>query len=184
MAQPGSGTVSDLNKLKKFLDTDYRASYLEGHVSGSIAYQVQALRGDLTQTEFGALVNMPQPVISRIENEETSVNITTLLKIANHLGVGLSVRFCGFETLLAEDISPSGLAAESIQSTVDRLSSISTAQNSAETITLSVMAKKQNFEGTRTWQTNLNPSQQQPLVLQGPGTQTFGMYTPTQAALG
>ncbi len=116
--------MSDLNKLKKFLTDDYRVAYLDSHVKGSIAYQIQALREKLglTQTEFGALVGMPQAVISRLERAEGgAVNVNTLLKIANGLKIGLAVRFCNFETVLRSDVSPEGLVVESIQETMNRL---------------------------------------------------------------
>src|SRR5262249_38722855 len=109
MARTGSDAVSDLNRLRKFLDDEYRTAYLDSHVKGSIAYQIQEIREKLglTQTEFGELVGMPQAVISRLESAEGgSVNMNTLLKIANGLKIGLAVKFCDFGSILDEDVSP------------------------------------------------------------------------------
>lgn len=112
------------SKLKKFENDEYRISYLDSHVKGSIAYQIRGIREKLglTQAQFGALVGMSQTVISRLESAEGgSVNINTLLKLANGLKIGLAVGFCNFETVLKSDVSPTGLAVESIQETINRL---------------------------------------------------------------
>jgi transcriptional regulator with XRE-family HTH domain len=82
-------------------------------VKGGIAYQMQALREkeSVTQAEFGRILGMPQTVISRLENTEYgSVNINTLLKVANALKIGLEVRFCNFEMILATDVSPAAMS--------------------------------------------------------------------------
>src|SRR5687768_17724800 len=65
---------------------------------------------------------MPQSVVSRLEGTEYGgTNVNTLLKIAIGLKIGLKIRFCGFEEILDADVSPSALAAENIQETVNRL---------------------------------------------------------------
>jgi transcriptional regulator with XRE-family HTH domain len=113
--------VSDLDRLQKFLDGPYRASYLEAHVKGGIAYQIQALREKLglNQTEFGVLIGKPQSVISRLESTEYgAVNVNTLLEIADRLKVGLQIRFCNFQNILDSDTSPQALAVENIEETV------------------------------------------------------------------
>jgi transcriptional regulator with XRE-family HTH domain len=121
--QLGYDAVSDLGELKKFADPSYRESYLDSHIKSSIAYQIQELRKKLgfNQTDFGALIGMPQSFVSRLEKgEQGGVNINTLLKIAHRLGIALSVRFIGYEAVLAEDVSPSGLNVESIDETLNR----------------------------------------------------------------
>jgi transcriptional regulator with XRE-family HTH domain len=168
--------VSDLSKLKKFLDDDYRVSYLDSHVKGSVAYQIQALREKLglNQTVFGALVGMPQSVISRLENAEGgSVNINTLLKIANGLKIGLAVRFCNFEVVLAEDVSPAALLVEGVSSTIQRIS-----QNIPNDIALVPAPKQPTIESTQIWQTEI-PNQPPSLVFPASGTLSFERYTPT-----
>lgn len=174
--------MSDLNKLKKFLDDDYRTAYLDSHVKGSIAYQIQALREHLglNQTEFGALVGMPQAVISRLENAENGgVNINTLLKVARGLGIALAVRFCDFEAILAEDVSPSGLLVEDIHKTVSRLQAPVTTQATTSSATLS--ASTGTGSGP-TWQTIPIPNQAQYPAYPELETPNFGTFTPTQVS--
>lgn len=116
--------MSDLSRLRKFQNDEYRVAYLDSHVKGSIAYQIRWLREKLglTQAQFGELVGMPQAVISRLENAEGgAVNVNTLLKIANGLKIGMAVGFCSFETVLKSDVSPAALAVESIEETIGRL---------------------------------------------------------------
>lgn len=173
--------MSDLNKLKKFLNDDYRVAYLDSHVKGGVAYQIQALREKLglNQTDFGVLVGMPQTVISRLENAEGGgVNINTLLKIANGLKIGLAVKFCDFSAILAEDVSPAGLSVETIASTISRASGGSTAIPGANTATTH---RQPTLEGTRTWQTKLT-NQPEVQSLQGSGTPNFGIFILTQAS--
>jgi len=107
--------VSDLSKLQKFQDDSYREAYLDAHVKGGIAYQVQALRekSGRNQTEFGELIGKPQSVVSRLESTEYgAVNVNTLVDIANRLKIGLLIRFCDFETLTVADVSPEAFAVE------------------------------------------------------------------------
>jgi len=116
--------VSDLKKIKKFLDDDYRESYLDSHVRGGVARQIKAFRErlELSQTEFGALVGMQQTVISRLEDPEYGgVTTNTLLRIAGGLKIGLVVKFCDFEAVQSEDVSSPGLLVENIEQTVKRL---------------------------------------------------------------
>jgi transcriptional regulator with XRE-family HTH domain len=188
MDQVGPNAVKDLNNLRKFLDSSYRESYLDAHVKGSIAYQIQAIREKigLNQTEFGALIGKPQSVVSRLENTEYgAVNINTLLQVANHLGIGLSVRFCGFDSLLAEDVSPNALAVESITETVERLSETATAQPfllwGASSMAGGV--RTSNIQVNEPWQP-IQISNQAPRleVYQGSGTNNFEMSMPTQVS--
>jgi hypothetical protein len=101
--------VTDLDDLKKFINPIYREHYLDSHVKSSIAYQIQELRGTESQTAFGVSVGMPQEVISRLENQYGGMTVNTLLKIAIRRGIGLQIRFCNFEDILKEDVSPTGL---------------------------------------------------------------------------
>jgi transcriptional regulator with XRE-family HTH domain len=172
--------VSDLSKLKKFLDDAYRVSYLDSHVKGSIAYQIQALRENLglNQTAFGALVGMPQGVISRLENAENGgVNINTLLKIASGLKVGLAVRFCDFEAILAEDVSPAGLLVANIHQTVSRREAPVTTQVANTTApTISALPATGSSQA---WQIQQIPSSHSAQVFPGSATLSFERYMPT-----
>jgi transcriptional regulator with XRE-family HTH domain len=186
----GKGAVADLSKLQKLLDKSYRDSYLEGHVKGSIAYQIQALREKegLTQTEFGKLIGKPQSVVSRLEDTEYGgVNVNTLLQIAYALNIGLEVRFCDFRTILKSDVSPDGLKVENIYETINNIQNIKVA--STETLTqaavalTAIVAKNWStvaLEGVPTWPINL-PNQPPISYSPGSGTHNFAMFTPMQA---
>jgi transcriptional regulator with XRE-family HTH domain len=171
--------VSDLDELTKFLSESYRASYLDSYVKGSIAYQIQALREKtgLNQTKFGELIGQPQSVVSRLEDTEYGgVNINTLLKIANRLGVGLQVRFCNFETVLNADVSPAAMAVENISETVDRLSSLAPQY----VIVARGEPNQINIQGSRTWQTKAANQLPLPQVFPGSGISTIGTSIPTR----
>src|SRR5579863_4553363 len=102
---------SQLRKLARRLsDPHGRHAYLVRQVRAFLATQIRALRGDLSQQEFGKKLGKPQSVVSRLENQETNVNIQTLLDIANKLDVGLLVRFIDYPTLLEGANSPSDAA--------------------------------------------------------------------------
>jgi transcriptional regulator with XRE-family HTH domain len=185
--QLGSKAVSDLGELQRFLDDSYRVSYLDSFVKGSIAYQIQALREQegLTQTQFGKVIGMPQAVISRLEDTEYGgVNINTLLKIANKLKIGLEVRFCNFETVLATDVSPQALQVEAIEQTVRRLQTAALLQTRSD-IPLVNSEEKPTVEGTGAWRTTTpNQGDQEFRVFQGSGTSNLGRSTPMPASLG
>jgi transcriptional regulator with XRE-family HTH domain len=180
--------VSDLSDLKKFLDDAYRAAYLDLHVKASIAYQIQELRHSLrmTQTQFGQSVGMTQAVISRLEDAEGgSVNVNTLLKIANGRKIGLRIKFCNFETILKEDISPAGLEVETIEKTIHRLTpSVQRTKNIAVTVH---GANWPNVQGSRPWQTDLKtnqPATSAPLIFPGSGILNFARSTPMEVSPG
>jgi transcriptional regulator with XRE-family HTH domain len=174
--------VSDLSRLHKFQNDEYRISYLDSHVKGSIAYQIRWLREKLglTQAQFGGLVGMPQAVISRLENAEGgAVNINTLLKIANGLKIGLAVGFCNFETVLKSDVSPAGLAVESIQETIDRLQALPALAPANEIPT--TLPSSSTVEVAAAWQTSTQPNHPPILLLVASGTHSFGTFTQTRA---
>jgi putative transcriptional regulator len=173
----GYDPVADLNKLKKFEDDSYRLSYLDTHVRGSIAYQIQDLRDKLglNQTEFGKLVGMPQSVISRLEDMDHSGSITTLLRIANCLKIGLQVRYCDFETILDEDVARAGSAIENINETLARrLKEAMHAPKHSLYSTISI-----NIEGTHSWQM-IQPQSPRPILeFPASGTRNLETYIPT-----
>ena len=152
--------MSDLSKLQKFQDDSYREAYLDAHVKGGIAYQVQALRekSGRNQTEFGELIGKPQSVVSRLESTEYgAVNVNTLVDIANRLKIGLLIRFCDFETLTVADVSPEAFAVENIDETINRLNTLTPPQTISYTgnFQVGVTAAK----GSITWQTSQIPNQ-------------------------
>jgi transcriptional regulator with XRE-family HTH domain len=178
--------VSDLSKLRKFTDDAYRVSYLEAHVKGGIAYQIQALREKLglNQTQFGALIGMPQPVVSRLEDTEYgSVNVNTLLQIANRLGIGLNVSFCSFETVLGTNVSPAAFAVETIKETINRLTAAASLQPTILVVAAPNAPQQPMIRGSSPWQTKQIPNQQSaPQVFQGSGTNSFESFTPMPAS--
>lgn len=106
------------NKLahlaRQLTSEKFRGSYLSRNVKAFLATQMRALRGDLSQTQFGKRLGKPQSVISRIENQGTTSNIQTLVEIAQKLNLGLIVRFVDYPTYVKlnssytqADISPS-----------------------------------------------------------------------------
>jgi transcriptional regulator with XRE-family HTH domain len=180
--------VSDLSKLQKFTDNSYRVSYLEAHVKGGIAYQIQALREKLglNQTQFGALIGMPQSVVSRLEGTEYGgVNINTLLQIANSLGIGLNVNFCNFETVLDTDVSPAAFAVETINETIGRLSTVAPRYPAAGIFTSSaiIIVEAASTEGSGTWQMQI-PNQPDSQLYPGSGTSSFERFTPMPLSQG
>jgi transcriptional regulator with XRE-family HTH domain len=177
VAECGKDAVSDLSKLQKFLDDSYRVSYLDSHVKGSIAYQIQALREKegLNQTQFGVLIGKPQSVVSRLEDTEYgSLNVNTLLQIANRLKIALNIRFCNFETILNADVSPAALTVENINETIGRLLAAASPPPTKNAVVSATI------QGSSVWQTPPLPNQQQSLqVFQGSGTHNFGTSIPT-----
>ena len=170
--------MSDLSKLKKFLDDGYRSSYLDSHVKGSVAYQIQALREDLglNQTQFGALVGMSQAVISRLENADNrGVNINTLLKIALKLKIALRIQFCNFEDMLTDDVSPGALRVENVQQTISRVEApvgVQSASIGHPAITsISITGSSQ------AWQIHQVPNQPSLEIYGGLGTLNSERYT-------
>jgi hypothetical protein len=82
-------------------DPGFRGSYLAHHLRIFLADQIRALRGDRSQREFGELIDKPQSVVSRLEDEDYGkLSLQTLIDIATKLDIGLLVRFVDFPTFL------------------------------------------------------------------------------------
>jgi transcriptional regulator with XRE-family HTH domain len=93
----------------------FRAEYYAGQLKRFLAAQIRALRGDLSQAEFGRRIGKPQSVISRLERQSYgNVNLQTLIDIATKLDIGLIIRFVDLPTFLkwASDYSANVLAPE------------------------------------------------------------------------
>jgi hypothetical protein len=94
------------------VDPAFRAAYMAHHLRAFLADQIRALRGDLSQREFGLLIDKPQSVVSRLEGENYGKHtLQTLLDIATKLDIGLLVRFVDFATFLrtTNDLSEEAL---------------------------------------------------------------------------
>jgi len=84
-------------------DAEFRAGYLAQHLRAFLADQIRVLRGERSQREFGEVLDKPQSVVSRLEDEEYGkVSLQTLIDIATKLDIGLLVRFVDFATFLRE----------------------------------------------------------------------------------
>jgi transcriptional regulator with XRE-family HTH domain len=106
---PLQSFVAELN------DPGFRAQYFAGQLKTFLAAQIRALRGDLSQTEFGRRIGKPQSVISRLERQSYgNVNLQTLIDIATKLDIGLIIRFVDVPAFLkwANDYSAYAVAPE------------------------------------------------------------------------
>ncbi len=85
----------------KLADKSYRDNYVSMQLRIWLADQVRALRGDMTQAEFGKLIGKPQTVVSRLEDPDYGrLTIETLLDVASKLDIALLVRFVDHATFL------------------------------------------------------------------------------------
>lgn len=110
-----SGTLALINKFNKLKNIKYRHAYLKEHIRIGIASQIRILRtkANLNQSQLAEKVGTKQSVISRLEDPDSgTVNLNTLLKIAEAFDVGLLVKFASFGKFIEEsqDISPTALA--------------------------------------------------------------------------
>jgi hypothetical protein len=99
----------------------FRASYMAHHLRAFLADQIRALRGDQPQREFGVLIDKPQSVVSRLEDEEYGkVSLQTLIDVATKLDIAIVVRFVDFATFLriTSDLSDHAVAPRPYDSTV------------------------------------------------------------------
>src|ERR1700756_4213834 len=89
-----------------------------------LADQIRALRGDLTQSQFGVRIGKPQSVVSRLEKQlDRHISIQTLIDIAIKLDIAVVIRFVDFVTFLrlTNDYSDSALVPHSYrQERIDR----------------------------------------------------------------
>jgi hypothetical protein len=85
----------------KLADKAYRDSYVSTQLRIWLADQVRALRGDMTQAEFGKLIGKPQAVVSRLEDPDYGrLTLEPLLELASKLDIALLVRFVDHATFL------------------------------------------------------------------------------------
>ena len=99
----------------KLASKSYRDSYVSMQLRIWLADQVRALRGDMTQAEFGKLIGKPQTVVSRLEDPDYGrLTIETLLEVASKLDIALLVRFVDHATFLmaTNDFSESAIRPE------------------------------------------------------------------------
>jgi transcriptional regulator with XRE-family HTH domain len=94
---------------------EFRDGYLSRQLKVFLSAQIRALRGGMTQGEFGKRIGKPQSVVSRLEKQSYGhINLQTLIEIATKLDIGLVIRFVNFPTFLkwTNDTSAAALAPE------------------------------------------------------------------------
>ena len=111
-----SATSRRWTRLKRlaasFASKGFRHSYMARQLKLFLAEQIRALRGDLTQKQFGDKIGKPQSVVSRIEKQlDKGISIRTLIDIAEKLDIAVIIRFVDFPTFLkyTDDYSDAAL---------------------------------------------------------------------------
>jgi hypothetical protein len=108
-SEPKSGRSHRIVRLtEKLRNKRYRDSYVDANVRRFLAQQFRALRGDLSQEEFGKLIGKPQSVISRLEDPSYGkFALQTLLEVAASLDRAVIARIVDFPTFVhfTEDMS-------------------------------------------------------------------------------
>ncbi len=85
----------------KLASKEYRDAYVSGQLRIWLADQIRALRGEMSQAEFGELIGKPQTVVSRLEDPDYGkLTLQTLLEVAAKLDIALIVRFVDHATFL------------------------------------------------------------------------------------
>jgi hypothetical protein len=119
--EPKFGRSHRITRLtEKLRNKRYRDSYVDANVRRFLAQQFRALRGDMSQEEFGKLIGKPQSVVSRLEDPAYGkFALQTLLEVAASLNRAVVARIVDFPTFLrfTEDVSqqaicPSGYDPE------------------------------------------------------------------------
>ena len=84
-------------------DKLYREIFVEEHIKG-LAFQMKTIRTSkgLSQGELGRRIGIKQEAISRLESHKNNGNylLSTLMKVAKALDVGLTIRFVPFSELI------------------------------------------------------------------------------------
>ena len=122
--------AADRKKLERLASRPYRNSYLETQVKYWLAYQFLALRNKLglTQEQMAERTGKTQSMISRLESPEYGkVSVQTLLEVASHLNVALSIQFVSYPEFLVRtrDKSEGAMQPETIE---DSLRTLATAE--------------------------------------------------------
>lgn len=127
--EPGNAISRRLTRIrrlaKSFGKRGFRHSYMARQLKLFLAEQIRALRGDLTQKQFGEKIGKPQSVISRVEKQaDKNISIQTLIDIAEKLDIAVIIRFVDFVTFLryTEDYSDAALVPRAYeQAAIDEL---------------------------------------------------------------
>jgi hypothetical protein len=115
---------------------EFRASYMAHHLRAFLADQIRALRGDRSQREFGVVIDKPQSVVSRLEDEEYGkVSLQTLIDVATKQDIAIVVRFVDFPTFLriTSDLSDQAIAPRPYDSAArQEIERLATAKSESE----------------------------------------------------
>ena len=78
-----------------FADPEFAAAYDREFPYDELSLEIGGLRADLdmTQTEFGRLVGVPQSTIARLESGQQNPSVGTLKRIAEATGTELVIEF-------------------------------------------------------------------------------------------
>lgn len=83
-----------------FDNKEYRDAFVDAMIRNGLAFQIRALRGDMTQGELAARMGTQQNVISRYEDPDYgSFALNTLKRLASEFNVALICRFAPFSEL-------------------------------------------------------------------------------------
>lgn len=97
---------------EKFRNKRYRDSYVSATNRRFLAQQIRALRGDMSQEDFGKLIGKPQSVVSRLENPNYGkLTQHTIHEVAAKLERAVITRIVDFPTFLrfTEDMSENAM---------------------------------------------------------------------------
>lgn len=86
----------------RFKSREYRESFIESHLSSTIAAQIFSMRSDrnMTQAELAIKAGMQQTRICVLEDpDNTSMSIKTLRRIAAAFDVALIIRFVPYSAV-------------------------------------------------------------------------------------
>jgi len=112
-AEPSADRANTLARMRA--SKDYRVGYVQSWIAGVVPNQIRYLREarGLTQAAMAALMEKPQSVLSRLENNHAdSVTLRSLWAVADALDVALIVEFVDFPEFVerTSDCSPAALA--------------------------------------------------------------------------
>jgi len=89
--------------VAKFNDKEYRDSFVAEQIFSRLPLKIRYLREEqkLTQKQLGTLAGMAQTWVSKLEDPNYGkLTISTLLKIASALDVGLQIDFVSYSKVL------------------------------------------------------------------------------------
>lgn len=98
--------------VEKFWNKRFRDSYVSASNRRFLAQQIRALRGDMSQEEFGKLLGKPQSVVSRLEDPNYGkLTQQTIHEVAAKLDRAVITRIVDFPTFLrfTEDMSENAM---------------------------------------------------------------------------